>query len=113
MHIKFNAKIPKTYFLRYVFIGIFMFENLFADLSKADTVCDCISTFTYKTPKDQIRFIAKCYLYGEDKGILENTTVKNQEAADKRTDYFMEIYKIKREACIVLPNGKMIAVPSK
>lgn len=109
-HINFNFR---ANFFKKSFIAFFMFENLMIDLSKADDVCECISTFTYKTPNDQIRYVAKCYLRGEDMGILENTILPNQEAADQRTKYFMENYKIKKDACIVLPNGKMITIPSK
>ena len=100
-------------YVKCILITIFMFGSFIGSSSKADNICDCISTLTYKTPKGLTQYVAKCYLQGEERGIFENTALKGGAEANARTKFFMEKHKIKENACVILPNGKMIAVPQK
>jgi len=100
-----------TQFLKY--ISCLSLGIILGNASKANDICDCISTLTYPAPNNQVRYVARCYLNGEKKEVVEERTFNNQEEADQRTTSLLKAYNIQKNACIALPNGKMIKAPPK
>lgn len=80
---------------------------------KAAHGCDCIAATSYPSPNNKIHYIIKCFFKGGDK-LLEANDVNVEDAnqIDIREQYHMEMYKIGKDDCVPLPNGRMILRPS-
>ncbi len=79
--------------------------------TNANQYCECISYATFPTPNGDLHYVAKCYVKGKEREVLESIHVKDVKTAKAKTEYLKKQYKIPTDACVTLPNGDVVYSP--
>src|ERR1700722_9068547 len=99
--------------LTFIYISVVLVGLIIGEASKADKDCQCISVWQHTLTNNTIQYVAKCVQPNGDETPLLSTILQSPEEAKKKTDGYMNQYKIKDSDCIQLPGGKMQYAPQK